>query len=71
MQPLLVNAMIKFVGSPDSQTTRNKGYGLIGASAIVYLGLAVRAISLTVVRGVLDLCILQTTPVKLRLIDIV
>ncbi|RAH67341.1 P-loop containing nucleoside triphosphate hydrolase protein [Aspergillus aculeatinus CBS 121060] len=40
MQPLLVNAMIKFVGSPDSQTTRNKGYGLIGASAIVYLGLA-------------------------------
>ncbi|RAH47723.1 P-loop containing nucleoside triphosphate hydrolase protein [Aspergillus brunneoviolaceus CBS 621.78] len=40
MQPLLVNAMIKFVGSSDSQTTRNKGYGLIGASAIVYLGLA-------------------------------
>ncbi|RAH80143.1 P-loop containing nucleoside triphosphate hydrolase protein [Aspergillus japonicus CBS 114.51] len=40
MQPLLVNAMIKFVGSPDNQMTRNKGYGLIGASAIVYLGLA-------------------------------
>ncbi|PYI28858.1 P-loop containing nucleoside triphosphate hydrolase protein [Aspergillus indologenus CBS 114.80] len=40
MQPLLVNAMIKFVGSTDNQMTRNKGYGLIGASAIVYLGLA-------------------------------
>ncbi|OJK02591.1 hypothetical protein ASPACDRAFT_1864098 [Aspergillus aculeatus ATCC 16872] len=40
MQPLLVNAIIKFVGSNDNQTTRNKGYGLIGASAIVYLGLA-------------------------------
>ncbi|PYH44095.1 P-loop containing nucleoside triphosphate hydrolase protein [Aspergillus saccharolyticus JOP 1030-1] len=40
MQPCLVNALIKFVDSPENPMTRNKGYGLIGASAIVYIGLA-------------------------------
>ncbi|KAK9319112.1 hypothetical protein V1517DRAFT_266874 [Lipomyces orientalis] len=44
MQPLLVSTIIGVVALPDSSETRNKGYGLIAASAIVYVGLAVSTV---------------------------
>jgi ATP-binding cassette subfamily C (CFTR/MRP) protein 1 len=41
-QPFLVNAAIKYIEARDSP--QNTGYGLIGAYALVYTGLAVRYI---------------------------
>ncbi|RAH53760.1 hypothetical protein BO85DRAFT_428965, partial [Aspergillus piperis CBS 112811] len=41
MQPLLVSEITTYAALPESQETRNKGYGLIAASGIVYIGLAV------------------------------
>ncbi|GKZ24862.1 hypothetical protein AbraIFM66951_001707 [Aspergillus brasiliensis] len=41
MQPLLVNSITAYAALPDNSETRNKGYGLIAASGIVYIGLAV------------------------------
>ncbi|KAF2456054.1 P-loop containing nucleoside triphosphate hydrolase protein [Lineolata rhizophorae] len=40
-QPFLIAAMISFIGRPDSEQTRNMGYGLIGAFALDYTLLAV------------------------------
>lgn len=42
MQPLLVSEITTYAALPEGQETRNKkGYGLIAASGIVYIGLAV------------------------------
>ncbi|RAK89341.1 hypothetical protein BO79DRAFT_237457 [Aspergillus costaricaensis CBS 115574] len=41
MQPLLVSEITTYAALPEDQETRNKGYGLIAASGIVYIGLAV------------------------------
>ncbi|GLA52801.1 hypothetical protein AnigIFM63604_009680 [Aspergillus niger] len=41
MQPLLVDKITTYAALPETPETRNKGYGLIAASGIVYLGIAV------------------------------
>lgn len=40
-QPFLINRAIELSDSPKNRVTNNDGYGIIGAYAIVYLGLAV------------------------------
>ncbi|KAK1755881.1 ABC multidrug transporter [Echria macrotheca] len=37
-QPFLIQRVIETLAEPDSQVVRNKGYGLVGAVAIVYIG---------------------------------
>lgn len=37
-QPLLLNRIINFVGQPDDKEKTNIRYGLLGATALVYLG---------------------------------
>jgi ATP-binding cassette, subfamily C (CFTR/MRP), member 1 len=39
-QPFLASALIAYLGDPEA--TDNMGYGLIGASFLVYGGIAVR-----------------------------
>ncbi|KAI2967281.1 hypothetical protein CBS147324_7058 [Aspergillus niger] len=41
MQPLLVDKITTYAALPETPETRNKGYGLIAASGIVYFGIAV------------------------------
>lgn len=43
-QPFLINAAIKLAVQPNDTEHNNTGYGLIGAYAIVYTGLAVSCI---------------------------
>ncbi|KAJ5698548.1 hypothetical protein N7462_000553 [Penicillium macrosclerotiorum] len=40
-QPLLLTRSLSFFSSPVNSTTNNVGYGLVGAYALVYIGLAV------------------------------
>ncbi|THC99810.1 hypothetical protein EYZ11_000740 [Aspergillus tanneri] len=40
-QPLLLASVVNYVQLPDTDRDRNIGYGLIGATAIVYIGIAV------------------------------
>ncbi|GFF43248.1 metal resistance protein YCF1 [Aspergillus udagawae] len=40
-QPLLLASVVNYVQLPDPDRDRNVGYGLIGATAIVYIGIAV------------------------------
>ncbi|KAJ0362676.1 hypothetical protein COL154_006121 [Colletotrichum chrysophilum] len=40
-QPLLVNRIVNFVGSPWGEDSRNVAAGLVGATACIYVGLAV------------------------------
>lgn len=40
-QPLLINRVIRHLESPQNAVSKNKGYGLIGATAIAYLGVTV------------------------------
>ncbi|GIC86176.1 uncharacterized protein Aud_002541 [Aspergillus udagawae] len=40
-QPLLLASVVNYVRLPDPDRDRNVGYGLIGATAIVYIGIAV------------------------------
>lgn len=42
-QPLLLNRIVDFVGQPNDKEKTNIGYGLLGATALVYLGNAVSA----------------------------
>ncbi|GFF77533.1 hypothetical protein IFM62136_09593 [Aspergillus lentulus] len=39
-QPLLLASVVNYVQLPDTDRDRNAGYGLIGATAIVYVGIA-------------------------------
>lgn len=41
-QPLLLKRIVDFVQHPDSDVKKSIGYGLIGATALVYLGNGVR-----------------------------
>lgn len=41
-QPLLVERAMSFAGTPNQTEFNNIGYGLIGAYALVYSGIAVR-----------------------------
>lgn len=40
-QPFLVSNALRFLTMPDSESTTNLGYGLIGAFAFVFIGSAV------------------------------
>ncbi|KAL3444260.1 P-loop containing nucleoside triphosphate hydrolase protein [Aspergillus insuetus] len=40
-QPLLVNRVVSFLGQPETSTSKGIGSGLIGAYAIVYMGIAI------------------------------
>ena len=40
-QPLLINRIIDFINDSSTTTSSNEGYGLIGATALVYIGLTV------------------------------
>lgn len=40
-QPLLLKRTVDFVGQPDSETKTTVGYGLIGATALVYFSIGV------------------------------
>lgn len=42
-QPFLITAALNLVTEPVNPSTRNEGYGLIGATALIYLGIAVGA----------------------------
>jgi len=46
-QPFLISRSIRFLTEPESSNTANYGYGLIGATALIYLGIAVCILSLT------------------------
>lgn len=43
-QPFLISRLLNFLAGPDDQKTANVGYGLIGATALIYLGLAVSSL---------------------------
>ena len=40
-QPFLITRAINYVSEPVTSETKNEGYGLIAATAIIYIGLAV------------------------------
>jgi len=40
-QPFLITSAIDYVSQPKNEMNRNDGYGLIGATALIYLGMAV------------------------------
>jgi hypothetical protein len=40
-QPFLVSSALRFLTMPESESTMNLGYGLIGAFAFVFIGSAV------------------------------
>ncbi|KAF4981000.1 hypothetical protein FZEAL_3115 [Fusarium zealandicum] len=40
-QPFLVNHALRFLTMPESESTMNRGYGLIGAFAFVFIGSAI------------------------------
>lgn len=45
-EPFLVKRVLDFTAEPEGPNTRNFGYGLIGAYALVHIGKAVRCRSL-------------------------
>lgn len=59
-QPFLIQRIIDFVGEPSTKDTNSIAGGLIGATALVYIGMAVRYLSL---RGFYAnyLCVVQIT----------
>lgn len=40
-QPFLINSMLSYLQTPSEQSSRNDGYGLIGATALIYTGIAI------------------------------
>ncbi|OBT61047.1 hypothetical protein VE03_09160 [Pseudogymnoascus sp. 23342-1-I1] len=40
-QPFLINRVIDFVGETGNKSSANNGYGLIGATALIYIGIAI------------------------------
>jgi len=68
-QPLLINRAISLVSQPRTTSSRNQGFGLIGATALVYIGLAIGNAKykhrsyrvITMVRGGLVCLISDTT----------
>jgi ATP-binding cassette subfamily C (CFTR/MRP) protein 1 len=40
-QPFLITRVLDLLQEPSSSLTENQSYGLIGATAIIYLGIAV------------------------------
>ena len=68
-QPLLINRAIRLIEAPETPYNRNVGYGLIGATILIYIGLAVSNATyqhqlyrfLTMIRGGLICLIYDTT----------
>lgn len=68
-QPLLIKRAVSLISQPRTQTTRNYGYGLIGATMLIYTGLAIGRAkykhkiyrSITMIRGGLISLISDTT----------
>ncbi|KAF3026419.1 hypothetical protein E8E14_010909 [Neopestalotiopsis sp. 37M] len=44
-QPFLISATLSLLSEPSDQQSTNAGYGIIGATALVYLGLAVSTLN--------------------------
>lgn len=40
-QPFLISRILNLLSQPDNETTRNQAYGLIAATALIYVGIAV------------------------------
>jgi len=40
-QPFLITSVLNLLGKPENDRTRNEGYGLIAATGLIYLGIAV------------------------------
>jgi len=40
-QPFLINRVIRFVDEPTTPLTKSIGYGLIGATSLIFLGISV------------------------------
>lgn len=40
-QPFLINSLVNYLQIPAGQSSRNDGYGLIGAAALIYTGIAI------------------------------
>ena len=40
-QPFLISRVVSYVGEPIDETSQNNGYGLIGATVLIYLGISV------------------------------
>ncbi|KFY10231.1 hypothetical protein V491_07753 [Pseudogymnoascus sp. VKM F-3775] len=40
-QPFLINRVIDFIGETGDTSSANNGYGLIGATALIYIGIAI------------------------------
>lgn len=40
-QPFMIMRIIDLLEQEDNERTRNEGYGLIGATVLIYLGIAV------------------------------
>jgi ATP-binding cassette subfamily C (CFTR/MRP) protein 1 len=68
-QPFLITSALDLLIQPHNQVTRDQGYGLIGATALVYVGLAVSTLlfehclyrAITMFRGATVLLIHQHT----------
>jgi ATP-binding cassette subfamily C (CFTR/MRP) protein 1 len=68
-QPLLINRAVSLISQPQDPSSRNFGYGLIGATALIYFGLAIANAkckhkiykAVTMVRGGLISLISDTT----------
>lgn len=42
-QPFLIETLLRYLEGPSDSTTKNIGYGLIGATLLIYVGIAVSA----------------------------
>ena len=68
-QPLLINRIISLIGEPETALNKDIGYGLIGATAVIYLGLAISTAQyrhqiyrvITMIRGGLTCLIYNAT----------
>ncbi len=65
-QPLLLKRIVDFVGQPDSDVKTSIGYGLIGATALVYLGNGVRDLVLWFLLNADNSCLGRQSSVQLQ-----
>ncbi len=77
-QPFLINRVLKWLENPPSAASANYGYGLIGATALIYTGITISTSwywrchqrALTMVRGMLVPAIFKrTTELSLTALD--
>lgn len=77
-QPFLINRVLKWLETPTNATSAHNGYGLIGATALIYTGIAISTSwywhrhqrALTMVRGMLVSAIFKrTTELSITALD--